>query len=431
MALTDSKMGLVVLLLSVSCAEVAGFLRLGGGDDLVDCNCDCCSTVHRQPHERVAGVKVKCALAQDHSSDVCTNECRAPANDRLLHSRGNILDYQRYCFYECKPAEGPSAPVSTQCITLSLEDMEKTVVGLSKDGSHGQARDPAIIYQAAQHKASLILAKQPKLGPSTQDAKMEALRGITQAGFEGNEAFQEAKVTRGIEAKTAQSMNEFLRHHLESDSEEPPKAFGAKDPFAGIHDIREMSVGAGAAAEGAGEAAQAALAALKQARKLTWDNAVDAAQGAMDGVVAQANAKAKADAEMLKRISNTQEEKMAAAAAKAAEPFFLSMIRAQQTSKDYNAKGEQAAEKARDLQADSEKIAKEANENNAAGKVPTANSQILEARKVMREAQSWAKQARQFFATAKAIDKGIPKFVAAAQAASAKAAYDTNPAWQR
>merc|ERR1719265_878257 len=122
---------------------------------------------------------------------------------------------------------------------------------------------------------------------------------------------------------------------------------------------------------------------------------------------------------------------MALAAAKAAEPFFLSMIRAQQTAKDYQGRGEQAAEKARDLQADSDKLAKTANEDNMAGKVAIAQSNILEARKVMREAQSWAKQARQFFATAKEIEKGVPKFVAAAQAASAKAAYDTNPAWQR
>jgi len=423
MTFNDSKMGFVAVLLWASCARVAS-LRRGDGDDLADCNCDCCGTVRRLPEETVAGTKVKCAPAHDHGSDVCTDECRAPAEDRLLHIRGNVLDYQRFCFFECKPAEGPASPVSTQCIALSFEDIETTA-------SHGQAKDPAIIYQAAQHKASLVVAKQPKLGPPSQDAKMSGLRGIKQAGFEGKEAFHEAKKTRGIEAETAQSMNEFLRHHLESDSEDPPKAFGAKDPFAGIHDIREMQVGASAAAEEAGEAAQAALEALKKARHLTWSNSVDAAQGVMEGVVSQADAKAKADAEMLKRISNTQEEKMAAAAAKAAEPFFLSMIRAQQTSKDYNARGEEAAGKARDLQAESEKIAKEANGDNAAGKVSVAQTKILDARKVMREAQAFAKQARRFFATAKEIDKGIPKFVAAAQAASAKAAYDTNPAWQR
>lgn len=356
---------------------------------------------------------------------MCSNQCQPPAGDRLLFIRGNVLDYQRYCFFECKPAEGPSAPVSTQCLPLDLKDIEKTA-------DHGQAKDPAIIYQSVLHhkaaKAALVAAR--KAPPSTKEAKMDALRGAKQSAFEGNEAFQEAKVTRGIEAKTAQSMNEMLRDHLESDSDEAP-TFGAKDPFAGIQDIHEMSVTAGESAEKAGEAAQVALAALKKARKLTWINAVTEAQVGMKAVVAQADAKAKADAEMLKRISNTQEEKMAAAAAKAAEPFFLSMIRAQQTSKDYQSKGEANAEKARDLQADSEKLAKAANEHNAAGKVAIAQTEILEARKVMREAQAYAKQARQFFGTAKEIDKGIPKFVAAAQAASAKAAYDANPAWQR
>jgi len=414
-------MMLTVLVLCVACTTVAGYLRRGDGDELAQCNCDCCNTVRRLPEESAADVKVKCAPSRDHSSDTCANQCQPPAGDRLLHIRGNVLDYQRYCFFECKPAEGPSAPVSTQCITLDLEDIKKTE-------DQGQARDPAIIYQSTRHTAALVLAKKQ---PTTKEAKMEALRGIKQSGFEGNEAFQEAKVTRGIEAKTAQSMNEMLRDHLEAESDGAPPTFGAKDPFAAIHDIRQMKVEASAAAEKAGEAAQKALAALKQARSLTWSNAVDEAKAAMDNVKAQAEAKAKADAEMLKRISNTQEEKMAAAAAKAAEPFFLSMIRAQQTAKDYNGRGETNAAKARDLEADSQKLAKAANEHNAEGKAAIAQSEILEARKVMREAQAYANQARQFFATAKEIDKGVPKFVAAAQAASAKAVYDANPAWQR
>lgn len=350
--------------------------------------------------------------------------------DRLLTSRSGVLDYQRYCFFECKPAEGPAAPVHTQCIPLDMQDIAKTE-------NHGQPLDPALTY--APHRAALVSSKasnQVAKEPSIKDAKMEALKGIKQTGFEGNEAFQEAKKTRMVEAKAAQSMNEALRSHLEhieetGDEDAPPPAFGAADPFAGIHDIREMKVHASAAAEKAGDAAQAALAALKLARKMTWDNAVDEATAAMRGVKAQAEAKAKADAEHLKRISNTQEEKMAAAAAKAAEPFFISMIRAQQTAKDYNRRGEENAAKARDLEADSRKLEKAANEHNAAGKVATAQAEILDARKVMREAQSYAKQARQFFATAKEIQKGEPKFVAAAQAASAKAAYDANPAWQR
>lgn len=437
MTLIDSKMSLVVALLCVSCTGVAGFLRRGDGDELADCSCDCCNAVRRLPEESASGVKVKCAPSHDHGSDVCTNECKPSTGDRLLSTRANVLDYQRYCFYECKPAEGPSAPVSSQCIALDFKDIQKT-----EDTLNGQARDPALIYQAPVHKAALVSAKRADPTPTPQDwkegqsnavglAKAESLRGLKQSAFEGNEAFQEAKVTRGIEAKTAQSMNEMLRDHLESDSDDAPAAFGAKDPFAGIHDIRQLTVNAGAAAEKAGEAAQAALAALKKARAITWSNAVDQAERAMQDVKAQAEAKAKVDAEHLKRITNTLEIKMAAAAAKAAEPFFISMLRAQQTSKEYKAKAEENAEQARDLEAQSQKFGKEANEDNAAGKAAIAQTNILEARRIMREAQAFAKQARHFFAVSKEIDKGIPKFAAAAQAASAKAAYDLNPAWQR
>lgn len=177
-------MVLAVLVLSVVCTEVSGRLRRGEGDELAQCNCDCCSTVRRLPEESEAGVKVKCAPSQDHSSDECSQQCQPPAGDRLLHIRGNVLDYQRYCFFECKPAEGPSAPVSTQCIALDLKDIEKTE-------DNGHARDPAIIYQAAQHKAALVLAKKQ---PTTKEAKIEALKGIEQSGSEGSEAFPRSQI---------------------------------------------------------------------------------------------------------------------------------------------------------------------------------------------------------------------------------------------
>merc|ERR1719235_1853637 len=124
----------------------------------------------------------------------------------------------------------------------------------------------------------------------------------------------------------------------------------------------------------------------------------------MDGVVAAAAAKAKADAEHLERISNSQEVKMLEAAQKASFPFFISMLRAQQTAKE--------------------------NKFNAEGKSAQANSMITQARAEMRKAQAYAKQARQFYATAEEIEKGVPKFQAAAAAASAKTVYDMNPAFQ-
>lgn len=435
--LMDSKFGLPLLLLYALCTGADGRLRRGDGDELAECSCDCCNTVRRLPDESEPGVAVKCAPSHVHDSEVCTNECQTPNGDRLLSSRSNVLDYQRYCFYECKPANGPKSPPATQCIPLDFQDIQKTA-------DHGHAKDPAIIYQEFYKRASLVAAATTAAKePSTKEAKMEALKGLKQSMAEGKEAWHEAKVTRGIEAGTAQNMNEMLRAHYAHVEEiekqiaaghkghkkapEPPQ-FGVVDPFAGIHDIRDMAVHAGEAAEGAGEAAQAALAALKQARQLGWEGAVGVQENHMKGVVAQAAAKAKADAAMLAKISNTAEQKMAAAAAKAAEPFFISMIRAQQTAKDYTRRGEEQATLARKLQAESEKLAFSANVLNAKGKVAVAQAKILDARKEMREAQSYAKQARHFFAVAKEVEKGIPKFVAAAQAASAKAAFDVNPA---
>lgn len=194
--------------------------------------------------------------------------------------------------------------------------------------------------------------------------------------------------------------------------------------------IREAMLGAQEAAREAEAAAAEGEKAVEAAREQTWQAAITEGQRAMQRVVDEAQAKAKAEAKRLERLTNTNEIKASQAAAKASEPYFTSMLRAQRTVQDYRAKGTENAALANKLEAEARDLEKEANEEKQAGDVAGANAKIANAREVMEQAQEYGKQAAQNFAVAEDVGKSLPKYQAAAQAAAAKAAYDANPAWQ-
>eukprot|EP00747_Dinoflagellata_sp_TGD_P069100 gnl/TRDRNA2_/TRDRNA2_155989_c1_seq1.p1 gnl/TRDRNA2_/TRDRNA2_155989_c1~~gnl/TRDRNA2_/TRDRNA2_155989_c1_seq1.p1 ORF type:complete len:136 (-),score=39.39 gnl/TRDRNA2_/TRDRNA2_155989_c1_seq1:101-508(-) len=128
-------------------------------------------------------------------------------------------------------------------------------------------------------------------------------------------------------------------------------------------------------------------------------------------------------------MKDSNEVKAAAAAEKAAWPFFVGMLRAQQAAKQYTKRGTETAAKARSLDAKAQSLKLKADEDNIAGKRDAAEEEILNARMVAQQAQTLSKQAKGLFTTADTITKSIPTYVTAAQAAAAKAAYDSNPAW--
>merc|ERR1719506_3570227 len=104
------------------------------------------------------------------------------------------------------------------------------------------------------------------------------------------------------------------------------------------------------------------------------------------------------------KLVNKVELKAIAAAAKAAEPYHLGMLRAQAT----------------DL----------ANKANAAPDKASASALYDEAKAKAAEAAKYAENAKSMFATADQMNQDIPKYQGAAQAAAAKAAFDSMPAWQ-
>lgn len=108
------------------------------------CSCDCCNVAARRPDEVVANAAIKCAPSDDHGADLCGEQglCSAAQDDRILRNtmEDQSVDYQRFCLFECKPAEGLASPIRTQCVDLELQDVSKVV-----DAS-GNPVDPAIVY---------------------------------------------------------------------------------------------------------------------------------------------------------------------------------------------------------------------------------------------------------------------------------------------
>lgn len=154
---------LAAALLQASCAARLSFVkgsssaRHKGGlrraaahdkekDDEPICSCDCCSVVERRPDEVVSGAMVKCAPASGHSEDTCTPQCVPSWDDQILRysSEEQILDYERFCFFECKPAPGSmNLAVGAGCVVLEPAEARQVL------DKNGNAIDPAIVYASA------------------------------------------------------------------------------------------------------------------------------------------------------------------------------------------------------------------------------------------------------------------------------------------
>lgn len=381
-------------------------------------------------------MKVKCspstAHVDDNNENLCADQCAPDPDDRILKTAvAEVIDYQRFCFYECKPERGPTSPPGSQCVSLAEADLE--VLG----DREGNAADPAKLFVARPAKRTALVAA-PAGAPAgaqspgpTESPEYVAKKGWAQARLKAVGARTQAAAGREVEQQAASELNGRLRAQglIVDPTHEPDDSSISAGPYATIADIHEAMIKTGQAAEGAAELAQRAVAAVHRARKRSWKAALDEGQASMVRVREEAEAKAKADAALAERLTNRNEIKAAAAAAKAVQPYFLSMLRAQQTAKDYRARAESVASEAMALDSKAKSLAKEANMENQAGHSAVAQTDILSAREVASEAQALAKQARGMFTTAKAIDATIPKYQAAAQSAAAHAAWAANPAW--
>lgn len=410
--------------------------RTGGKDDDVPpCTCDCCDVVRRRPGEISAGAGVKCAPSTQHSPEVCGPQCTPGPEDRMFQDA--VLEFQRYCFFECKPAAGPEAPVTTQCVALTGDEAQHAL------DAKGNAIDPAFLYGGvpqANSPCGLAPKRLALAGTAVQqtpsganvpghpdsvnpdDARKMGEKGRKIAQDLGESARKESDSLRKTEEDEQMALNNNLRMKLGL----PTRQAGAEaelDPYAAVADIHQQALTAKAFAQGAQMAAGDAVDAYTAARSVIYRSATEAAKEQVSKWKATAAAKVKRD---IKHNTDTWNTRAAAAALKAQEPFIEQVTRAEASVRDYNNKGTSTAAEANSLWSKAAKLADEANSVQK-DNPEEAQSKIFDSQEYAKQAQELAKEAKQSFATAKQTKKMIPLYKYQGEQAAAEAVKALNP----
>jgi len=399
------------------------------------CSCDCCDVVKRLPGEVQFGAGVKCIPSGEHSTDMCDAQCSPSKEDKVLQEE--VVDLERFCFFECKPAAGNLAPVKSQCIAFSEDEAAKTI------DQAGNPMDPAFLYGMAPSSAAFYrgLSNQPpasfgapiysaasasanllskrtrlmKASPpvSKKEAKVDALKGKASSEIEGKGASLEAARLREMEHQKQITLNKALK--------ESGDGVVVLDPFAAIQDLSSAAMNARVSAEKAAITAGKAVKSYDIGRRKMWKLALS--EAGKEVLRWKKFAEDKAARELAAMYKPTWQSKAIKKAQKASAPYIEAMLRAQESVKLYNQKGYAMAGSASSLwkeaQADADKANKLPRKSIADNNL--AQSDMLDAREKAKEAQTMALESRQYFATAADVRKGIPQFQYSAQKAAAAA----------
>jgi len=344
-----------------------------------------------------------------------------------------VVDVERFCFFECKPAAGNAAPVKSQCVAFTEEEASKTI------DQAGNAIDPAFLYGTAPTSAAFYhgLSNQPpssiysaaaasanllskstrltKAGPTVdkKQAKTDALKGKASSEVEAKGARLEAARLREMEHQKQQTLNTVLK--------ESGDGVVVLDPFAAIQDLNSAAINARVSAEKAAITAGKAVKSYDVGRRKMWKLALS--EAGKEVLRWKKFAEDKAKKELAAMYVPTWQSKAIKKAQKASQPYIEAMLRAQESVKLYNQKGfatgSAASAKWKEAQAEAD----------AANKLPRgsiaqnnlAQSDMLDARDKAKEAQTMSLEAKQYFATAAQVRKGIPQFQYSAQKAAAAA----------
>lgn len=392
----------------------------GSEDPPAFCSCDCCTVVSRRPDEIVAGASIKCSPSHDHGPDTCGEQCAITEDDRVLLSEteGDGLDYERFCFFECKPAAGLASAVGEQCLILDPRDAQNVV------DKHGSATDPAFVYGTssvalpvaggsspamvaltlARNVASKAdIAAAPAAAPVTpEDAIKAATDGRYQAQTQEQGALTEARRTRAHEITEA--------------------AGGAGQTFSSINAIRASVQNGQASASRAAANAASAASAFKEARQLNWQTALNTASSAVDQLRAQV--RTEAEVAVQPPPGEAWRKKASKAAAIASKPYLDSVRDAQQAVFDYSARASAEATQARALEKQSQGLTEIANALNQVGRTTEAQAKIREARILAAHAQKLTEWTQDLLKTAGTTAGSIDTYYKWAQMAASKAGAD-------
>jgi len=381
----------------------------GWGDDPQPaCSCDCCDVVRRLPGEIAFGAGVKCAPSTQHNADMCGVQCSPNKDDKVL--KDQIVDSERFCFFQCKPAAGAKAPPTSQCVGFSEQEAARTI------NEAGNPTDPAFLYAVTpllSNNRPLLNLNSKSLRVSPKKAKVAALKGRASSEAEGEDA--------RLEAARLRQMEHLKQKELHAALKESGNGVVTLDPFAAIQDLNAAAIGARMSAEKAAVTASMAVKAYDEGRQKIWK--LSLSEAGKEVLRWQKFAENKAKTEYEARFKPTWQSKAMEKAQEASAPYISGMLRAQESVKLYNGKGFATANAASALWKESQLEAANTNRlpRNNVAEMNTAQANMLDAREKAKQAQGMTMEAKQYFATAAEVRKTVPVYQYNAQKAAAQA----------
>jgi len=331
------------------------------------------------------------------------------------------MDVARFCFFECKPQLGflATSKIGSACLSLDSNELAHAT-----DRS-GNAVDPALFVKVPQNPNGVQVVHQTVKTISFLQVRVVGEVERADPIIADTHAMADATQAQAINTR---SVTKAIRDgQVKTEQDIHDAGTGGVDEMESIRSIMADRKRSEEAAQEAQVLAGQAEEAVINARKAALEGGVRAGKDAMESVKV-ADKKSTADlAEFRDKLVNKQEMKAIAASMKASEPYHLSMMRAQKTIADYTAQAQADMGKAKGLQDEATALA---NQANAASDAASAQTLYDQAKAKAAEAKELALSAENSFAVADQMNKDIPKYAGAAQAAAAKAAFDSMPAWQ-
>lgn len=402
-----------------------------------ECSCtDCCQRVPRPPSMMVAGSDTMCAAKPTDESiplaaQECPVKCKPDPSYKVVSSTAENMDYNRYCFMYCKPQT--KMENSKACQDLPAETLQKlaTAGGNGMDqasltdvqgGSEQDQEQPQASDEEAREEAAA--ADQAK---SAVAAVMQ--QGVPDEGVYVAEESGKSAVAAGMEARISAAESVSMRMLAASTA-----ALATTRKHAGqINALKGTVLSAEMQAK---IYAQSAVKSLSEARKELQEIRDAAAQAAKEaGAEAAAMMNKKADEAWAKvrkfqaKFNPKGPAPMAAAANRAAAPYFAAQSKAMGIRLLYSTKAQELSQTAKDLQRNAQVLQTQAQSYAAAGSklapgmMNQAKGMLADATRINGEAQQWQ-------AVAQKITQDIPQYEVAAMAAAARAAVLANPAGQ-
>lgn len=411
-----------------------GALRGTAGDDQSMCSCDCCDVVERRPDEVSAGVGVKCAPSAAHSQDVCGEQCSPGEDDLVLQVEGEqtTLDYLRFCFFECKPAEGISSPVRTQCIALDSTDVRRVL------DPGGNAMDPAFLYSRPTWpdgspavvtpltipvrlpSQSLLSANARIVGSGAKQLALGV--PLSRAGVASSlDAVRPEQVTKKSNGE------DKLADKMAGASVQVARSLGSREanaslaeanrllnPHVVVANLHAAALSATTATGGATFAAEQGAQAYKQTAKTTRMTGLQAVKAEV--LRWNATAASKPTSDSLKD-ENFWQQKAAEAAQEASQPWVSKLLRTQKDISDYLAEGHRVAKEAMKIETRGKQLALQAKHIlntdpvRAAGNIKLAQDTVMEGQRLTSRSQ-------QLFDVAEKLRQNLPQYRYQAQVAA-------------